>query len=90
MWSLLTFLIIGFLAGLLARAIVSGPSPKGCLPTTILGVIGSFVGGWLGYALLGKDVGEGRIQPSGIFGSIIGSIVILLIYRWYLSRNASR
>jgi uncharacterized membrane protein YeaQ/YmgE (transglycosylase-associated protein family) len=90
MWFLITFLIVGFLAGLIARALVSGPGPSGCAQTTVLGVIGSFVGGWIGYALLGKDVGEGRIQISGLFGSIVGSIVVLLVYRWYLTRQGGR
>ncbi len=86
MWFLITFLIVGFLAGLIARALVSGPSPSGIIPTTVLGVVGSFVGGFLGYLLLGKDLGEGSLQPSGIIGSIIGAIIVLLIWRRAASR----
>ena len=41
MWFIITFLIVGFLAGLIARALVSGPSPSGLIPTTVLGVVGS-------------------------------------------------
>jgi uncharacterized membrane protein YeaQ/YmgE (transglycosylase-associated protein family) len=81
MGSLILFLIVGFLAGLIARALVSGPSPKGCLGTTLLGVVGSFIGGFLGYLIVGKDLGEGAFQPSGIVGSIIGAAIALLIYR---------
>lgn len=86
MWSLFTFLVVGFLAGLVARALVSGPSPSGCLPTTILGVVGSFVGGFLGYVIFDKDLGSGAFQVSGFLGSLIGAVLVLLVYR----RTAAR
>ena len=44
-------------------------------------VVGSFIGGFLGWALFGKDLDEGALQPAGIIGSIIGAIIALLIYR---------
>ena len=73
MWFIV-FCVVGFLCGLIARALVSGPSPSGCLPTTLLGIAGSFVGGFLGYVLFGKDLQSGAIQPSGWIGSIIGAV----------------
>lgn len=87
MWSIITFLIVGFLAGLLARALVSGPGPKGLIRTTILGVIGSFIGGLLGYLIFGKDLGEGSFQISGFVGSVIGAVLVLLVYRTYARRR---
>lgn len=81
MWFLITFLIVGFLAGLIARALVSGASPTGCVPTTILGVVGSFVGGFIGYVVFHHNPGDGAFQTSGLLGSIIGAIVVLLVYR---------
>ena len=53
----------------------------GVLATIVLGVIGSFVGGFLGYVLFHKDINQGALQPSGIIGSIIGAIIVLLVYR---------
>jgi uncharacterized membrane protein YeaQ/YmgE (transglycosylase-associated protein family) len=47
----------------------------------LLGVVGSFIGGFLGYVLFGKDLDEGALQASGIIGSIIGAVIALLIYR---------
>nr|MDT0665603.1 GlsB/YeaQ/YmgE family stress response membrane protein [Micromonospora sp. DSM 115978] len=44
-------------------------------------VVGSFVGGFLGYLLFGHDIGEGALQPSGIIGSVIGAIVVLMVWR---------
>lgn len=81
MWFLITFVFIGFVSGLIARALVSGPSPKGLIRTTGLGIIGSFIGGFLGYVLFGHDLGEGALQVSGLLGSILGAILVLLIYR---------
>ena len=86
MGFLITFLFVGFIAGLLARALVPGPAPRGCLPTTILGVVGSFIGGFLGYILFGKDLDEGSIQISGLFGSVLGSMIALMIYKRTLAR----
>lgn len=87
MWSLITFLFVGFLAGLLARALVSGPSPKGLVKTTTLGVIGSFVGGFLGYVIFDKDLGKGAFQVSGFLGSLIGAVLVLVVYRRYAERH---
>jgi uncharacterized membrane protein YeaQ/YmgE (transglycosylase-associated protein family) len=78
---LLVMLIIGAVAGFIARAVVPGPDPMGVLGTIVLGVVGSFVGGFLGYLLFGKDAADGALQPAGLLGAIIGAIVALLVYR---------
>ena len=81
MWFIITFLFVGFIAGLIARALMSGPGPSGLIGTTVLGVIGSLVGGFLGYILFNKDLDEGAFQISGLFGSIIGAMIVLWVYR---------
>jgi uncharacterized membrane protein YeaQ/YmgE (transglycosylase-associated protein family) len=48
--------------------------------TLLLGIVGSFVGGFLGFLLFGADAADGFFQPAGIIGSIIGAILVLLIY----------
>ncbi|HEX5367275.1 MAG TPA: GlsB/YeaQ/YmgE family stress response membrane protein [Acidimicrobiales bacterium] len=83
---IVTMLVVGVIAGYLARLLVPGRDPMSFLQTVVLGIVGSFVGGFLGYVLFGKDLDEGGIQPSGVFGSIIGAIVALLIYN-VLSRR---
>ena len=58
------------------------------VPVTILvGIIGSFVGGFLGWALFGKDFDEGALQPSGLIGSIIGAVIVVLAYRVFTRRR---
>jgi uncharacterized membrane protein YeaQ/YmgE (transglycosylase-associated protein family) len=78
---ILYLLIIGLIAGFLARLLVPGPDPMGLLGTIVLGIIGSFIGGFLGWALFGHDLKDGALQASGVIGSIIGAVIALLIYR---------
>ncbi|MET0627564.1 MAG: GlsB/YeaQ/YmgE family stress response membrane protein [Acidimicrobiia bacterium] len=78
---LLYMLIVGIVAGFLARLLVPGRDPMGFWATVLLGVVGSFIGGFLGYVLFGKDLDEGALQASGLIGSIIGAVIALLIYR---------
>ena len=78
---IISMLVIGLVAGFLARAIVPGRDPMGIGGTILLGIVGSFVGGFLGYVLFGKDAGEGALQPSGVIGALIGAIIALLVWR---------
>jgi uncharacterized membrane protein YeaQ/YmgE (transglycosylase-associated protein family) len=73
--------IIGLIAGALARLLVPGRDPIGIGGTIVLGVVGSFIGGFLGYALFHKDASSGALQPAGLIGSVIGAVIALLIYR---------
>jgi len=77
----IVLLLVGLVAGFLARAIVPGPDPMGVLGTIVLGIVGSFIGGFLGYVLFHKDATQGALQPAGIIGSLIGAVIALLIYR---------
>jgi uncharacterized membrane protein YeaQ/YmgE (transglycosylase-associated protein family) len=78
---LIGLVIIGLVAGFIARALVPGPDPMGVGGTILLGIIGSFVGGFLGYLLFGHDLSDGAVQTSGVLGSIVGAVIVLLIYR---------
>ena len=77
---ILTMLIVGAIAGFVARALVPGKDAMSVPMTILLGIVGSFVGGFLGYLIFGKDINEGALQPSGIIGAIIGAVVALLVY----------
>jgi uncharacterized membrane protein YeaQ/YmgE (transglycosylase-associated protein family) len=78
--TLITVIIVGLIAGFIARAVVPGRQSMGIGATILLGVIGSFIGGFLGFVLFHADPNGGFLQPSGIIGSIIGAIIALLIY----------
>jgi uncharacterized membrane protein YeaQ/YmgE (transglycosylase-associated protein family) len=83
-------ILIGIVAGYLARLLVPGRDPLSFLQTVLLGIIGSFVGGFLGYLIFDRDLDEGGFQPSGIIGSIIGAIIVLLIYNAATRRGVGR
>jgi uncharacterized membrane protein YeaQ/YmgE (transglycosylase-associated protein family) len=76
--GILTMIVIGLVAGLIARAIVPGRQSMGVLATMLLGIVGSFVGGLLG-SLFSSDGNLVDLRPSGLLWSIIGSVVVLLL-----------
>jgi uncharacterized membrane protein YeaQ/YmgE (transglycosylase-associated protein family) len=84
---ILYLLIIGLIAGFIARAVVPGNDKMSIPATVLLGIIGSFIGGFIGY-LLDHDKGDGAFQASGIIGSIVGAIIALLVYRAANRRGA--
>lgn len=77
---IIALVINGIIAGYLARLLVPGPDPLTFLQTVLLGIIGSYVGGVLGYLIFDTDTDEGLIQTAGIVGSVVGSVVTLVIY----------
>lgn len=80
-WFLLILLGVGFVIGAIARLLVPGPDPIGFFGTWALGVVGSFVGGFIGYVLFGANVEDGPVQAGGFLGSIAGAVVVLILYR---------
>ena len=76
--GILIMIVIGLVAGLIARAIVPGRQSMRVLGTLLLGIVGSFVGGLLG-SLFSSDGNLIDLRPSGLLWSIIGSVVVLLL-----------
>lgn len=68
-------IVVGFLAGLLARAIYPGDQKAGILITIVLGIAGSWVANFLGRAL-----GFYQGGPAGLFGSVVGAVIVLAVY----------
>ncbi len=92
MISLIIWIILGFLAGYLAKLIMPGPDGGGFILTTILGIVGAIVGGYVG-SLFGFPMASsfdniGGSIPTFIF-SVIGAIVVLAIYRLITGRNVT-
>ncbi len=90
MISLLIWLVLGFLAGYIAKAILPGSDGGGVILTTILGIVGAVVGGYIGtvvgYPMVSNFNNIGSSIPSFI-SSIIGAIVVLAIFRLVQGRR---
>ena len=77
-------IIIGFIAGVIAKFIMPGDNePSGFILTTILGIVGAFVATYLGLALGWYRPGEG----AGLVGAIVGAIIVLLLYGFVAGRR---
>jgi uncharacterized membrane protein YeaQ/YmgE (transglycosylase-associated protein family) len=78
-------IIIGFLAGVIAKFLMPGRDGGGFIVTTLLGILGALVATWLGQAVGWYYPGEG----AGLIGAVVGAIIVLLIYRMVAGRRAS-
>jgi uncharacterized membrane protein YeaQ/YmgE (transglycosylase-associated protein family) len=87
---ILSIIVVGLIAGALARLLVPGRQDLSIAMTILLGIVGSFVGGFLGYLLFGRDSGGGFLQPAGIIGSVIGAVIVLLIWTRVAGRRTVR
>jgi len=85
---ILGLIVVGLIAGALARLLVPGRDPMGIGATIVLGVVGSFVGGFLADVLFRSDANDRGLSPAGIFGSVVGAIVVLLVYNAVTHRRA--
>ena len=84
--GILWTVLIGFLAGVLAKLITPGDNePSGFILTTILGIVGAFVASFLGQALGWYNAGEG----AGLIGATVGAIIVLLVWGAIASRQRS-
>jgi uncharacterized membrane protein YeaQ/YmgE (transglycosylase-associated protein family) len=87
---IVSLIVIGLIAGFLARLLVPGKQHMSVPATIVLGIVGSFVGGFLGYLLFHKDGADGFLQPAGIIGSVIGAVIALLIWTSVGDRSRTR
>ncbi len=82
--SILWTIIIGFVAGVIAKFIMPGDNePSGFILTTILGIVGAFVASYLGQALGWYGPGEG----AGLIGAVVGAIIVLFVYSLFAGRQ---
>jgi uncharacterized membrane protein YeaQ/YmgE (transglycosylase-associated protein family) len=82
-YSWLVWIIIGGLAGGVAKLLMPGRDPGGCIVTVLLGIAGALLAGWLGHAIGWYKTGEG----AGFVAAIVGAVVLLLIYRLVARRR---
>jgi uncharacterized membrane protein YeaQ/YmgE (transglycosylase-associated protein family) len=82
--SIIWMIVIGLIAGAIAKLIMPGKDPGGIIATILLGIAGSLVGGFLANAL---GMGNDDRMAAGLIGSIIGAIILLAIYRMIVGRR---
>lgn len=83
MGAILATVIIGLLVGAIAKLIMPGKDPGGCIITILIGIAGAFVASYLGQAIGWYQAG----QPAGFIASVIGAMLLLLLYRLLFRRS---
>ena len=84
--EIVRMIVFGFVIGVIARFLIPGPQPMGIIMTTLLGIAGSFLGGYLGHMLHGEAMDVAA--PAGWIGSTIGAALLLLIYGLVKKKSA--
>ena len=85
--GIIAFIILGLLAGLIAKAILPGDDPGGLIVTTLIGIAGALIGGFLASALFDAHPLDEFFDVSTWLTAIVGAIVLLLIYRVVVGRR---
>jgi uncharacterized membrane protein YeaQ/YmgE (transglycosylase-associated protein family) len=95
MFGILAWIVFGLIAGLIAKALMPGKDPGGCIITTVLGIVGAVIGGFIGRSLLGYGRATdtmGDVSKPGFLMSlllaVIGAIIVLAIYRMISGRRS--
>ena len=84
-YGILAWIVIGGLAGGIAKLLMPGRDPGGCIVTILLGVAGALVAGWIGRAIGWYGAED---QGAGFLAAIVGAFVLLLVYRLIIGRRA--
>ncbi|MBK6044219.1 GlsB/YeaQ/YmgE family stress response membrane protein [Streptomyces sp. MBT55] len=87
--GIIAWILIGLLAGAIAKALMPGKDPGGCLITMLLGIAGGLLGGWLGKVIFGADSIDGFFSLSTWIAAVVGSVILLALYR-LIAGNRSR
>ncbi|HXY19003.1 MAG TPA: GlsB/YeaQ/YmgE family stress response membrane protein [Gemmatimonadales bacterium] len=81
MFHIIWSIIVGFAAGLIARAVLPGADHMGVIATTAVGIVGSIIGGLIGNVIK-KPAPGAKFHPAGFLMSIVGAIVLLIVIRF--------
>ncbi|ALE83228.1 GlsB/YeaQ/YmgE family stress response membrane protein [Pseudonocardia sp. HH130629-09] len=84
--GIIAWIVLGLVAGAIAKAIMPGKDPGGIIVTLILGVVGALLGGWIGSAVFGVGLG-GFFNISTWLLAIVGALILLAIYRVIVGRK---
>ena len=86
--GILSWIVVGLIAGVIAKLLLPGRDPGGCIITMLIGIAGAIVGGFIVGLFVGGDVVTG-VNVTTILVAVLGAIILLLLYRLLLGRRAS-
>ncbi|MEV7611983.1 GlsB/YeaQ/YmgE family stress response membrane protein [Streptomyces sp. NPDC089799] len=87
--SIIGWILMGLIAGIIAKLLMPGKDPGGCLLTPLIGIAGGLLGGWLGKVIFGVESIDGFFELSTWVAAIVGSLILLLVYRLIAGRKNS-
>ncbi|MFE2431647.1 GlsB/YeaQ/YmgE family stress response membrane protein [Streptomyces sp. NPDC059373] len=88
--GIIAWILIGLLAGMIAKALMPGRDPGGIIITMLIGIAGGLLGGWLGKVIFGVDSIDGFFDLSTWTAAIVGSLILLAVFRTVTGRGTSR
>ena len=88
--GIIGWIVLGLLAGIIAKAILPGNDPGGMIVTIIIGIVGAILGGFLAQVLFGRNTVDEFFDVSTWLTAIIGAILLLVIYRLAVGRGGRR
>ncbi|MER6218851.1 GlsB/YeaQ/YmgE family stress response membrane protein [Streptomyces sp. NPDC048387] len=87
--GIIGWVVLGLLAGIIAKVLMPGRDPGGFILTILIGIAGALLGGWLGKVIFGVDSIDGFFQLSTWIAAIVGSLILLVVYRLVVGRRHS-
>lgn len=88
--GIIAWIAIGLLAGAIAKALMPGKDPGGIIITMLIGIVGGLLGGFLGKVIFGVDSIDGFFDLSTWIAAIVGSVILLVLYRLFTGRRHGR
>ncbi|MFJ5712309.1 MULTISPECIES: GlsB/YeaQ/YmgE family stress response membrane protein [unclassified Streptomyces] len=85
--GILAWILLGLLAGIIAKMLMPGKDPGGIIITTLIGIAGGLLGGWLGKVIFDVDSVDGFFELSTWIAAIVGSVILLAVYRLFARRK---
>ncbi|MCB5179227.1 GlsB/YeaQ/YmgE family stress response membrane protein [Streptomyces antimicrobicus] len=85
--GILGWILLGLLAGIIAKLLMPGRDPGGFFITILIGIAGGLLGGWLGKVIFGVDSVDGFFELSTWIAAIVGSLILLALYRLVAGRR---
>ncbi|MFJ8072473.1 GlsB/YeaQ/YmgE family stress response membrane protein [Streptomyces sp. NPDC096176] len=88
--SIISWIILGLIAGVIAKVLLPGRDPGGLIGTTVIGVAGAFLGGWMSARFLDREIANQFYDGPTWIAAIGGSLVLLIAYRIFFGHSRSR